>query len=138
MPEAYVFDASALSAYFYGEPGEEVVTGLLRRAVAGELDLHLHVIHVGEVYYTLYRRGGRLRAEEGLEDIKGFSLHRHDRISLEFLREVGRIKATYRLSYANAFAVGLARLQNARLVSCDHRELETLEGRGEVAMLWVR
>jgi len=138
MAEVYVLDASALIAYLDGEPGGERVRALIAQAETGEVELQLHALQVGEIYYIFYRRAGFSRAEEVLKDLRGFAIRLQDRISLGLLKEAGRIKASYRLSYADAFAVGLARLRGAQLVSCDHRELEPLEAAGEVMMLWVR
>lgn len=138
MAEVYVLDSSALLTYLSGERGWETVARLLEKALDGEATLLLHYIHLGEIYYTFYRRAGPARAEEVLADVQQLEIVFQDRFSLGLLREAGRIKASYRLSYADACAVGLARLRRARLVSCDRRELEPLEIAGEVNIFWVR
>lgn len=134
MPEVYVLDSSALIAYFNAESGAERVRELLRQAARNHSQLYMHHVHVGEVYYAFWRRAGETKAETVLADIRRFPIILKDRISLGLLREAGRLKASYKLSYADALAVGLARLQQARLVSCDRRELEPLEAMGEVTI----
>jgi predicted nucleic acid-binding protein len=54
------------------------------------------------------------------------------------LREVGKIKATEKVSLADAFAVGLAVTLHAQLVTSDHHEFETLQNKGMVKILWFR
>jgi len=51
---------------------------------------------------------------------------------------VGRLKGHYRIAYADAFAVALARLRRTRLVTTDRDELAPLERLGEVRCLWLR
>jgi predicted nucleic acid-binding protein len=138
MPEVYVLDSSALLTYLNKERGWQSVAKLLTRMLSDEADVLLHHIHLGEIYYVFYRRAGKARAEEVLADVQHIGIKLQDRVPLALVREAGRIKASYQLSYADALVVGLARWRGARLVSCDRRELEPLEAAGEVAMLWVR
>lgn len=138
MAEAHVLDSSALLAYLNREDGWEQVRALLEKALHEEVEVLLHHIHLGEIYYAFYRKAGAPRAEEVLGDVRQLGIRLQDRIPLRLLREAGRIKASYKLSYADAFAVSLARLRQARLVSCDRRELKPLEAAGEVMVLWVR
>ncbi|MBI1741797.1 type II toxin-antitoxin system VapC family toxin [Candidatus Acetothermia bacterium] len=138
MPEIYVLDSSALIAYFNGEPGGTKVRELLRQATDDQIHLYLHQVQLGEVYYIFWEREGKAKAELVLSDVRGYPITLKDRISFELFKEVGRLKATYRLSYADAFAVGLARSQKAKLISCDRHELAPLETQGEIEMFWVR
>lgn len=73
-----------------------------------------------------------------MADVEGLPIHLEDRIPRDLMRDASRIKASYQISYADAYAAALARLRDAALVSCDHREFGPLESVGEVSMLWVR
>jgi predicted nucleic acid-binding protein len=133
----FVLDSSALLAFLYGEPGHEGVAELL--AAAGDRTaLRLHRIHLGEVYYLFYRKGGETLAEEMLADVRQLPIILEDRVSPALMREAGRLKASYRLSYADAFAAGLARVRHGMLVSADRREFEPVEAAREVSVSWVR
>lgn len=137
MASTFVLDSSALLAFLYGEQGREQVEELL--ATAGNRTfVRLHRIHLGEVYYIFYRKGGERRAEEMLDDVRRLPILLEDRVSPVLMREAGRIKASYPLSYADAFAAGLARVRNGVLVSADRQEFGPLESAGEVSVAWVR
>ena len=131
-------DASALIAYYAREPGWKRMAQLLVAARDGREQLAVHAVNVGEVYYLAYRRAGYARAIEMLAHLRRLPVRIHDRVPLDLLREAGRVKALYPISYADAFAVALARLRQSRLVTTDRGELGPLEKRGEVRCLWLR
>jgi predicted nucleic acid-binding protein len=132
-----VLDSSALLTFLYGEPGQDRLADLFA-AASERAALRLHRIHLGEVYYLFYRRGGEPLAEEMLSDVRQLPIILEDRVSPALMREAGRLKASYRLSYADAFAAGLARLRHGTLVSADRREFEPVEAAREVSVSWVR
>jgi predicted nucleic acid-binding protein len=132
-----VLDSSALLAFLYGEPGCNLIGDLLT-AAGDRTAVRLHRIHLGEVYYLFYRKGGEPLAEEMLVDVRQLPIILEDRVSPALMREAGRLKASYRLSYADAFAAGLARLRHGTLVSADRREFEPLETAREISVSWVR
>ncbi len=133
----FVLDSSALLAFLYGEPGHQRVAELLTTA-GDRTVLRLHRIHLGEVYYLFYRKGGETLAEEMLTDVRQLPIILEDRVSPALMREAGRMKASYRLSYADAFAAGLARVRQGTLVSADRREFVPVETAREVSVSWVR
>ena len=134
----FVLDTSALLAFLYGERGRDQVENLLIRAAGGRLTVRLHRIHLCEVYYLFHRKGGEKPAEAMVDDVRKLPIRIEDRVSPALMREAGKTKAVYRVSLADAFAVGLAKLRNAILVSCDHNELEPLEAAGVIHVLWAR
>ena len=101
MAAVFVLDSSALLAFLYGEAGHERVAQLLTTA-GDRTALRLHRIHLGEVYYLFYRKGGETLAEEMLTDVRQLPIILEDRVSPALMREAGRLKASYRLSYADA------------------------------------
>ena len=137
MTPVFVLDASALLAFLYGEPGRDRVEELL--ATAGDRTVvRSHRIHLGEVYYIFLRKGGEKLAEEMLADVRQLPILLEDRVSPALMREAGRIRATYPLSYADAFAAGLARVRKGTLVSADRKEFGPVELAREVSVSWVR
>jgi predicted nucleic acid-binding protein len=87
----FVLDSSALLAFLYGEPGHQRVAELLTTA-GDRTVLRLHRIHVGEVYYLFYRKGGKTLAEEMLTDIRQLPIILEDRVSPALMREARRLK----------------------------------------------
>jgi uncharacterized protein len=132
----FVLDSSALLAFLYNEAGRDAVEELL--AGTGGRAVHLHRIHLGEAYYLFYRKGGQRLAEEMLADVRRLPVVLDDRVSSALMREAGRLKASYRLSYADAFAAGLTRVRQGSLVSADRQEFGPLESAGEITMAWIR
>jgi predicted nucleic acid-binding protein len=138
MAPVFVLDSSALLAFLYGERGHAQVQELLMKAALSRVTVRLHRLHLGEVYYVFYRKGGERVAETMLDDVGQLPVVVEDRVSPALMREAGRIKASYRLSYADAFAVGLARIRKGTLVSADRHEFAPIESAAEIAITWVR
>jgi predicted nucleic acid-binding protein len=134
----FVLDSSALLAFLYGERGRERVEELLLESSWGGAGVRLHRIHLGEVYYVFYRKGGERVAEGMLDDVRQLPVEIEDRISPALMREAGRIKASYRVSYADAFAAGLARVRKGTLVSADRHEFGPIKSAAEVPVRWIR
>jgi len=138
VPPVFVLDSSAVLAFLYGERGRDRIEQLLLEAAAGRATVRLHRIHLGEVYYVFYRKAGGRTAEAMLDDVRQLPVKVEDRVSPALMREAGRIKASYRVSYADAFAAGLARVRNGILVSADRVEFGPVESAAELSVLWVR
>lgn len=122
----FVLDAFALLAFFQGEPGAERVKALLDQARGKEVQLHLCLINYGEVLYLIERRRGIEAAREAINivDHLPIVIVGADR-ALTFA--AARMKAQYRLSYADAFAVALAQALDAMIITGDP-ELKSVEG----------
>lgn len=135
MNEIYVYDACALLAIFNNEKGRDVVEGLLRKE---SITNSIHSINLLEVYYGIYRYEGKEKANSILTKTKNSPLKIIDRIEQETFFEAGRLKATYRISLADAIAVAESRIHDATLVTADHHEFDELEQKDEVKILWIR
>ncbi|MEK7250965.1 MAG: type II toxin-antitoxin system VapC family toxin [Bacteroidota bacterium] len=135
MSRTCLFDACSLLAYLNDEEGADKVEQLLNDEGTEKV---IHAINLLEVYYDVYRVEGKERAEDVLDALEQFPARIIQEIGNQTFREAGRLKATYRLSIADAIAVGEARVQNADLVSADHHELDALEAAGEVEVIWIR
>jgi ribonuclease VapC len=92
--------------------------GLFDDAAAGRVSLHMSWINLGEVYYIVARAAGEHVAARRLETIRTLPLRLHEADSRAVLGAAG-IKAARRLSYADAFAVHLARELGAELITGD-------------------
>ena len=116
---AAVVDSWAMLALLLREePAKAAMRRYLRRAASGNLRLMMNLVNLGEVYYRMAQIADEDAADEGLRRIR--------RLPIELIQarepivmEAARLKAHYRLSYADAFAVATARLENASVVTGD-------------------
>jgi uncharacterized protein len=138
MKEAFVLDACALLAFLNDEIGANIVENLLVRADSKEIRLNMSAINVLEIYYGIFREDGPDAADAVLGKIEILPIHIVRIFSEETLREAGRLKASYRISLADAVALSEANIRNAALVTADHHELDLLETKREFEPLWIR
>ena len=54
------------------------------------------------------------------------------------LLEAGRLKASYKMSLADAFAVAQTIISDGTLITSDHHELELIEKAEGLNILWFR
>lgn len=134
----YVVDACALIAYLFDEEGSDLFESLLVQARNNEIEMVIHLINLGEVYYDVVKRNDVKTAQETYQDVKQLPIRFEDRVSDQMVYKAGEVKATYRISYADAFAVAQANLSNAELITTDHKEFEPLEQAGVVKIKWLR
>ncbi|WP_457741674.1 PIN domain-containing protein [Thermococcus sp.] len=128
-----VLDSYALLAYLLREKGAERVRDLLRKAEMGEVKIYMNVVNLGEVYYTIVRRKGVDIADFVVANLLKSPIlfvHVDERLSLI----AGRIKAFYKLSYADAFAAATAVDLNAVLLTGDE-EFRSVEDRIKIEWL---
>jgi predicted nucleic acid-binding protein len=114
----YVLDSFALLAYFGAEPGEPQVKAVLAQIKADQPGAYLSVINYGELIYIIEREQGAFAARRAIAavDQLPITVIEADR-RLTFA--AARVKAHYRLSYADAFAVALAQQTQAALLTGD-------------------
>jgi predicted nucleic acid-binding protein len=137
LAKGYVLDSFALIGYLENEPFAEEMEAVLRDAGRGNIRLYVHVIHLGEVYYITHRENGKDVADLAYTRIKGFPVSFVDRISEELLLTASILKARFAISYADAFAAALAKINRVSLLSGDP-EFESLQESGELDMAWLR
>jgi predicted nucleic acid-binding protein len=132
-----VLDSWALIAFFEDEPAAEQVEKLLVKAESGAHKLLLSVINWGEIYYNTFREVSREAAEQKVKEIAGLPIEiiGVDAESLNLARQAATYKATRKLSYADAFAAALAKINNADLVTGDH-EFKQVEN--EIKIDWLK
>lgn len=130
-----VFDACALIAFLRGEAGADLVEDLL--TAEGNLCM-AHAINLCEVFYDFLRASDESTALEALDDLDTIDLLTRDDMSRPFWTQVGRYKATRRLSLADCFAVALANQEDAVLVTTDHNEFDPIAQDGVCRVLFIR
>lgn len=136
MAERYVLDTSAILAFLGGERGADTVERLLRGSRAGRVEMLACAISLMEVFYTAMRKKGEDEAVRLLALVKAWPLewvYPDEKVLLQ----AGRLKASYRLSVADALVAAVAKMHQARLVHKDP-ELEALGGQIELTRLPVK
>jgi len=138
MRRAYVLDACALIAYFSDEPGANRVEKVLNDAEAGVCSLCMHRLNLLEVYYCAWRELGKAAADRLLSKATASPIEIIDHISHEIFMESARLKASYRVSLADAVALAVAKTRGARIVTSEHGEFDPVEKEEDIAFLWIR
>ena len=138
MNQNYILDACALIAYLNDEIGAEVVEHLFDEAELGTATISMGKINLLEVYYGILRELGQRSADEVLDEIKSLPIQFVSEIEDNLFFEAARIKATYKLSLADALALGLAISAQGRMVTSDHHELDIVEKTEGIGFLWIR
>src|SRR5947207_5370122 len=107
MPGLRVFDAWALLTWLLDQPAAAHVEALLQEADQGDgLEIVMSWVNVGEVYYMATRKVDSAKAEEFLQRLPSLPIRLVVPQPDDFI-EAARLKATRRISYADAFAAAL-------------------------------
>jgi len=131
----YVLDACALIAYLNDEDGAAVIEDLF----SSNKEIFMSVVNLYEVCYDAARTSDNEHAVvEILETVRQLPIVVVWEINDELLKAAARFKVRYRISLADSFALGLADVLEAVVVSADHHELEPVAQVGEVSVLWFR
>ncbi|MBF0386685.1 MAG: type II toxin-antitoxin system VapC family toxin [Candidatus Omnitrophica bacterium] len=116
--QACVLDTSAILAYVQDEPGSARVGALLKEALNEHRKIFISFATMSEVYYIVCQKNGLAAARKLvvlLKELPVTIVHSNERITLA----AGRIKATCRLSFADAFIAATALETKALLVHKD-------------------
>jgi predicted nucleic acid-binding protein len=131
---AKVLDSWALLAFFKGETAADGVETLIHKATDEKARLFLCVVNWGEVYYGMWRAGGKTAADDVATDLSQMPVELVD-ADLHLAKQAAIYKATNKMSYADAFAAALAKIKNAELVTGD-AEFKPLEK--EIKINWLK
>ncbi len=127
-----VVDAWALIAWLLNQPAATVVESFLQGADAGNLNLVMSWINVGEVFYVIARRHGDRKAWEFLNRLPSLPI-RLELPDEDSIVAAATIKAAHRLSYSDAFAIALAQAEQASVITGD----EEIRQCGLVPVDWI-
>lgn len=127
MSSCYVFDSYALLALLEDEPGADLVASVIIKQGA---DIYLSAINLGEVYYLLLRKSGLELADSVMESIELEDALTITEVSWERVKAAASVKATGGLSYADAYAVALAKEMKTPLLTGDPKIIAKAEAIG--------
>ncbi|MDR1454012.1 MAG: PIN domain-containing protein [Candidatus Margulisbacteria bacterium] len=132
----YILDACALIAYLTNEPGADFVETVLSSAQSNPVIMHK--LNLLEVYYGFYKDCGKEKAAEMLQDVQKLNIRIISDISDELILAAGRLKATYKISLADAVCLAQAGLAEATIVSSDHHEFDIIDKNEPLNFAWLR
>jgi predicted nucleic acid-binding protein len=120
MPKSttFVLDSFALLAYLQDEPVGARIESLLDNAEKEKCRLLLSLINLGEILYIIERRGGVAKTQDTLALIRQLPVE-IPAVDEQLVFGAAHIKATYAISYADAFVVATAMQEHATVVSAD-------------------
>jgi uncharacterized protein len=90
----------------------------LKRADTGNVRLLMNLVNLGELYYRMIQLTGADDADERLRLLRKLPIEMIP-VREPLALEAGRIKARYRLSFADAFAVATARVEGGTVLTGD-------------------
>lgn len=138
MSNIYVLDACAMIALLQNEEGADKVASAINAANNGEAKVIMHKANLLEVYYDLYRSRGKEQAELIVDEIKKRPIEIISEITDQIFQEAGRLKATYKISFADSIALAQALLTGGELLTSDHHEFDVIEGAEPIKFHWTR
>ncbi len=129
--DRYVLDSSAFLALFEDEDGAETVQDMLEKAEKKDVTVFGSFVCYTEVLYITWQEAGAEEAQDRLDLMNRFSITRVDS-SQELGLIAGKLKAKYRISFADAWVAATAIMLGAVLV---HKDPEFEELEAELEML---
>jgi len=137
MSKVLVLDACALVAILKNENGADVVAAAYKEAKDGKAKIIMNRVNLLEVFYGYYRDDGKDYAENILSGVEK-SLVSISEFDKGLFSEAGRLKATYKISLADSIALAQAIVLDGELLTSDHHEFDTIEGKEPIRFQWIR
>ena len=126
MTKNIIFDSYALIAHFLKEKGHETVSELLSEMSVEERQGFIPAINVGEIYYILHRKFSEKTAEESIQVVNTMNIEIIEP-NLDMVLAAAKLKARFKMSYADAFAAALTISKKGTLITGD-KEFKHLVG----------
>ncbi len=135
--QKYLFDSCAMIGFFEKETGAEKVKSILTKAALSECLALMHNASVAEVYYDAIQ-SAKQQHNLILESLNSYPITFIEDITINMIKWMGYFKTTYKMSFADSIVLAAAKLNNAKVVTSDHHEFDTIEKSGDVAFEWIR
>jgi uncharacterized protein len=126
VARAVLLDTSAFLTWSQDEPGAEEVETYFQEAMDGRVALHASFVSLTEMEYITAQKLGPNKARELLESVEEqpVAWHHSDKA---LCSEAAKLKAAYKVSFADAFVAATAKRLDAVLVHKDP-EFDALKG----------
>lgn len=112
----YVMDSFAMIAYFEDEPGADKVAEILNALINQKAKGFMSVINWGEIYYCTLRVQGVEGAESVITQFNKYPIQLIE-ADRALTYEAARLKARYKIAYADCFAAALSLKLKAPVVT---------------------
>ncbi len=132
-PKAYVLDTWAVIAYLEDEPSAQQIADLIATAHEESIPVYMTVVNVGEVWYTIAREVSEADANGSIKELRDLRIQFVD-AGWDLTQEAARFKSQNKMSYADCYAVALAKSYKADLMTGDG-EFKVVED--QVKIQWV-
>ncbi len=130
-----VMDSWPIVAFFEDEqPAAGKVEALLAEAHASGSSLLITTVNLGEVWYSIARAHSAKEADKQVRQIHNLGIEVVS-VGWDLSYEAAMFKVQGNISYADCFALALAKIKKADLVTGD-KEFEQFDG--EVKILWMK
>jgi predicted nucleic acid-binding protein len=120
-----VVDSFAFLAYYRDEPGADEILQWIHDAVDGKVKLYATTYNLGEVYYMIWRKHSKIHSDKVWKELMQLPLVIVEP-DIQMTFEAATLKASSKLSYADAHAAALALHLKATLITGD-REFDSLK-----------
>ncbi|MCX6033516.1 MAG: type II toxin-antitoxin system VapC family toxin [Chloroflexi bacterium] len=132
-PKALVLDSWSVIAYLEDEPSGQQVADLIAGAHDEGIPIYMTVVNAGEVWYIIAREISEAEANTSIKELRELRVQFVD-VDWELTQEAARFKSNKKMSYADCYAVALAKARKADLITGDS-EFKAVEG--HVKIQWV-
>jgi len=136
--DKFVLDACALLSFIYNEQGCDIVHNVLEQADAGQVELYMNKLNLLEAFYDIRRSKGIEVAENYYSIVLDSSICLVDGMADDVFREAARLKTEYKISLADAVALGQTSALDAIILTSDHHELDVVEQKEAIKFYWIR
>ena len=134
----FVLDACSLIAVLTMEKGADNIRNLFQKTVDNQAVLIMNKFNFLEVYYKILKIYGKESADNLVETMKQMPVIINDTLTDEVFKEAGRIKVEYRMSLADSVAIAETIINKGSLVTSDHHEIEPVEKKENISVIWFR
>ncbi len=117
-PKTVVLDSWAIMSYLQDEPSAGKIADIIADAHEDKVPLLMSVVNAGEVWYIIARRTSEAVADRSIRELKQLGIEWVD-ADWDIVHEAGRFKAKHKMSFADCFAVALAKQKKALLLTGD-------------------
>ena len=135
MNDVYICDSNALIAFLRSETGADVMEQIL---LDKSNRIFAHSINLCEVYYDTIRFSDETAANAAIATIKTLGVIERDDLSVDFWKEVGRFKVSYKASLADFCGIVLTNKLGGTFLTADHHELDKLAANNVCSIEFIR
>jgi len=129
----YVLDSFAMIAFYEDAAGADITEGILKDITSKKAEGFMSIINWGEIYYSTMREQGVADAERIIKQMTKYPIKLID-ADKELTYRAAKLKAQYKIAYADCFAAALCSQLKATLVTGDP-EFRKLSN--EISIHWI-